>query len=179
MAYNFIHIPKCAGSSIFQIIDVNNTIGYCGHTRIVDIPTIAITRHPYDRLISAYFYIIDGGGHVEPDLTYCEMLKKYSSFKDFVMFIEQDNLFEIIHLRPMAYFLCNDEGDLIVTKTFKMEEINKIDNFLVSEGLQKLSEVHTNISNHSHYTDYLDKEIIAEVNRLYEKDFILFNYRML
>lgn len=176
---NFIHIPKCAGSSIYQIIDLNNAISYCGHTRIVDIPTIAITRHPYDRIISAYFYLIEGGGQVEPDLSYCENLKKYSSFKDFVMHIEEDNLFEIIHLRSMSYFLCNDEGELIVTKVFKIEEINKIDNFLVSEGLQKLSEVHTNISNHSHYTDYLDKEIIKEINKLYEKDFKLFNYRML
>ena len=82
MPYNFIHIPKAAGSSIYQIIDVNNTVAYSGHTRIVDIPTIAVTRHPYDRIISAYFYLIEGGGQVEPDLGYCEMLKKYTSFKD-------------------------------------------------------------------------------------------------
>ncbi len=179
MFYNFIHIPKAAGSSIYQIIDVNHTINYCGHTRIVDIPTIAITRHPYDRIISGYFYLIEGGGQSELDLGFCERLKKYSSFKDFVMHLEEDNLLEILHLRPMAYFLCDDEGKVIVSKTFKIEEINKIDNFLISQGLQKLSEVHTNISNHSHYTDYLDEDIIKEINRLYEKDFKLFNYRML
>src|SRR3989304_5485024 len=113
--YNFIHIPKAAGSSIYQIIGENNTIKYCAHIRATDIHTFAITRNPYDRIISAYFYLIQGGGKNELDLRYCEMLKKYSSFKDFLLHIEADNLLEILHLRPQSYFLCNDEGKVIVT----------------------------------------------------------------
>lgn len=176
---NFIHIPKAAGSSIYQIIDANNAINYCGHIKAMDIFSMAITRHPYDRIISAYFYLIEGGGKNELDERYCERLKKYSSFKDFILHIEEDGLLDILHLRPMSYFLCNDEGEVVVKRIFKMEEITKIDEFLVSQGLEKLSEKHTNISNHTHYTDYLDREIIDEINRVYIKDFELFNYKML
>jgi hypothetical protein len=158
---------------------MSNTINYCGHIRIVD-PTITITRHPYDRLISAYFYLIKGGGGNELDLSFMEKLQKYTSFKDFVMNIEKDGLInEILHICPMTYFLCDEEGKVLVTHIFKIEEIDKIDNFLEENGLEKLSEIHTNISIHSHYTEYLDREVIDEINKLYKDDFELFNYKTL
>jgi len=82
--YNFIHVPKAAGDSFNELIEGRRgQIAYAGHIRVTDIKTVAIVRNPYDRLVSAYFYLIKGGGQNQMDLSFCEILKKYVDFRDF------------------------------------------------------------------------------------------------
>lgn len=180
--YNFIHVPKSAGSSFFNIIlKHTDKLLYSGHTRLIDIQSFAFIKHPYDRLLSAYFYLINGGGQNELDISYQELLKPYTDFKNFVLNIAKDNLIEkIIHLRPMSYWLCNEEGRVIVNRIFKIENIADIDKFLIELGIEdKLSNIFINVTYHDHYTEYLDAEVIAEINNLYAMDFELFGYKRL
>jgi hypothetical protein len=180
--YNFIHVPKNAGSSFFNIISKHtDKLLYSGHTRLVDIQSFAFIKHPYDRLLSAYFYLINGGGQNELDISYQELLSPYTDFKNFVLNIDKDGLIEkIIHLKPMAYWLCDEAGNLIVSKIFKIENIKDIDIFLAELGIEeKLSNTFINMTYHDHYTEYLDAEVIAEINNLYALDFELFGYKKL
>ncbi len=181
--YNFIHVPKVAGLSFTEIIKKHSNLLFSsGHTRAMDIHTIAFVKHPYDRLLLAYFYLINGGqsGNAQ-DAIYQELLKPYENFKAFVLNIAKDNLMDkIIHLKPMHYWLCNDENNLIVNKIFKIENISDIDKFLSELGIEeKLSNTFINVTYHDHYTDYLDAEVIAEINNLYSLDFELFGYKKL
>jgi len=174
--YNFIHIPKVAGSSLFELVGGAIPVNYCGHVRAVDVPFFCFVRNPYDRLVSAYAYLIKGGGNVEPDLSYQRILQNYADFTDFVLHIEQDKLLdEIIHIKPMSYFTCDDNGNLIV-RPFKIEEPEKIDEFLNSIGVGNLSDIKINVSEKD--TSYLNAESIAEINRLYKKDFEIFGYEL-
>lgn len=175
--HNFIHIPKVAGSSLYALIGGGRPVNYCGHTRVVDLPFFCFVRNPYDRLVDAYFYLVKGGGGVEPDTTYYNMLQKYRDFNDFVFNIEKDNLLDIIlHIKPMSYYICDDNMNVLVKNIFKIEEPEKIDDFLNSIGIGKLSEVRVNIAERNDYTEYLTKENTQEINRLYKKDFELFGY---
>lgn len=176
--YNFIHIPKVAGSSLYHLIGGGVPVGYCGHVRAVDVPFFCFTRNPYDRLVDGYFYLIEGGGNVEPDLSYQILLSKYKDFGDFVMNIEKDDLLnKIIHIKPMYWFVTDDSGKVVVQNIFKIENVEEIDNFLARIGIgEKLSQWHINIANRDHYMEYLNDEIIGEINKLYEWDFELFGY---
>lgn len=178
--YNFIHIPKVAGSSLYALIGGGRPVNYCGHIRVVDLPFFCFVRNPYDRLVDAYFYLVKGGGGVEPDITYCDMLQKYKDFSDFVMNIDKDGLLnEILHIKPMSYYICDDNGKVLVKNIFKIEEPEKIDEFLNSIGIEgKLSEVRINIAERNHYTEYLTDENVKEINRLYKLDFELFGYEL-
>ena len=181
MAYNFIHVPKVAGSSLFEID--NENIFFCGHIRamLAASPKFCFIRNPYDRLVGAYFYLIDDHAVTEPDISYKQLLLKYKNFKDFVMNIEKDRLDKaIIHVKPMSYYVCDDEGNIMVDRMFKIENTEAIDDYLEEIGVtEKLSKVWSNTSYHLSYNEYLDDEIIAEINKIYAKDFELFNYRML
>ena len=113
-------------------------------------------------------------------VAYKHILLKYSSFKDFVLNMEKDGLLEfIIHLKPMWTWVVNEDG-IVIPKIFKLEEPEKINVFLVENGLSGWLEAsRLNTSEHEPYETYLDVEVIAEINRIYKKDFELFNYTML
>lgn len=181
MSHNFIHIPKVAGSSLHAMIGGGRPVNYCGHTRVVDLQYFCFVRNPYDRLVDAYFYLVKGGGNVEPDLSYSVMLQKYESFQDFVMNIEKDNLHsQILHIRPMSYYICDDSGKVLVQKIFQIEQPEAIDEFLNSIGVEgKLSEVRVNIAERNHYSEYLTDETVKEINKFYNLDFELFGYEKL
>lgn len=178
---NFIHVPKTAGSSFHKIIKKDYRIVYCEHVRVKDISSMSFVRHPYDRLVSAYFYLTNRDNENPLNIEYEEILKKYIDFKDFVMHIEVDDLHnKIIHLKPMHYWLCDEDGKIIVDGVFKIEDVSNINEFLVSLGYEeKLSDVHINSSKHGHITEYLDGDIIKEINKIYKLDFELFDYKML
>lgn len=179
--YNFIHVPKVAGSSFFNIIEGRGDVTYAGHIQASSIKTMAFVRNPYERLVSAYFYLINGGGNNHIDLAYTEILKKYEDFKDFVLHIKEDGLHEtILHIKPMSWFLCDENNKIIVNTIYKIEDIEEIDKFIRALGIEaKLSDIKTNISSHLPYMDYLDDDIIREINEVYTLDFDLFNYKKL
>ncbi len=177
---NFIHIPKTGGLSIAKIIDLNDSIFYCGHNRAADIKSFSIVRNPYDRLVSAYFYLIDKKRIDNPnDKVSRELLLRYKSFKDFVLHLESDSLVKkIIHLYPMSFFVCDDQKNIIVDTILKFEDRQAIEKFLWENGAIG-SDVKENTSTHKPYEFYLDQEVVREINRIYYYDFILFDYELL
>lgn len=180
--HQFIHIPKVAGSAFNEIIKENqDKLSYVPHMRVIDIKKLAFVRNPYDRIVSAYFYLKDGGGETELDLSYKDIIDVYANFREFVLSISKDSLHErIVHLRPMSYFLCDDNENIVVDRVFKVEDVDAIDSFLSEIGVSaRLGETRVNESRHGSSVNYLDTEIVAEINRVYESDFIAFEYKKL
>lgn len=169
---NFVHIPKTGGVAFQALIKECGLFNHCIHEKAPS-PSITIVRHPYDRLISAYCYLIQHGDRHEVNIVPQQRLQAYGDFKNFVFHIREDNLLnEIVHLRPMVSFLPVD-------RIFKIENTREIDAYLAAFGLMPLSGFVSNTSDHGHYTDFLDSEIIAEINGLYKEDFERFDYKML
>jgi hypothetical protein len=199
--YGFIHIPKTGGSSIKKIIEMSDKsdIIYLGHNRIIDIQNtdlnyVTLVRNPYDRLVSAYFYLdelikskeIDGTIYTKDEITnilsienlkFTEEIESCRDFKEFVMKIESEKLIEnTLHIKPMHYWI----GDANEIKIFKIDDINNIAiEFFKNLGIEKINEIKINTSKHGNYKEYLDAEIISEINKIYELDFKLFNYEKL
>lgn len=186
---NFIHIPKVAGSSFFKLLSAqteNRPIGYSdivtylGHNRAVYAPhpTFCFIRNPYDRLVSAYNYLIKDRESVYPDTFYRTVLLKYHDFKDFVFHIEEHNLNQFIwHIQPMSYYICDDDGKICVDYIFKIELPELIDTFLHDIGIEEnLSSIFVNVYEHEPYKQWMDSETKKEIERVYALDFEIFYY---
>ena len=180
----FIHIPKTGGNSIKQT-NFFKRCKYFGHAHVEKIKhrnmykySFAIVRNPYDRLVSAYFYLKKGG---ENNNGYDSLMqKKLEKYKDFKDFIKDLKLFtNDLHFKPQHTFVCDSRGKIIVNHILKVENIDKDfsqllrSKWLPNEKLQKI-----NSSKHDDFSNYYDDEIKKHVYAVYKKDFKLFNYRM-
>ena len=93
--FNFIHIPKTGGSSLSKIFREYSYINVTEHLHgMKNKPkgfTFAISRNPYNRILSAYNYLSTGGDQSPNDMAY-----KYNLFpnmsdnvKDFHFFVKK------------------------------------------------------------------------------------------
>jgi hypothetical protein len=172
--YIFIHIPKNSGTYIRKTIENNKDniiVKSYWHVRLnfdlAHIPYVkkdefieknieynyfTYVRDPYDRIISAYFYI------------YSRTRKnKISDFKNFVKNVLTKYNFSmifdsnIIHFYPQHLFVCNENLDV-----------------------QKNITIHK-LPNPKKYNliEYFDNKCIEIINNIYYKDFISFGYEMI
>lgn len=177
--YNFIHIPKTGGVSFRSLIKGHeNVIQYCGHTRIKDIKTVAFVRNPYGRIVSAYYYLITDHLLATSLPHFRELALQYNDVNDFIMSIEKDDLTnKILHLKPQHYWIYDYSG-ILANRVFKIEELESIEAFIQELGIDTVLGKE-NTSEHPDFKDILTAETISEVNRIYAKDFELFNYEMI
>lgn len=175
LLYVYIHIPKNSGKYIRKKIasderntvvksywDISNGIDmehipYISRNMVLDSSKeyrfIAHSRNPYDRLISAYFYL-------NPN-------KSTDDFRHFCLHILP--LFEFntekydrtyIHYYPQYLFLC-DEDEQIGENIW----VSKVEDCCNSKRYE--------------LQEYYTKEIVLIVNRIYEKDFYFFGYNLI
>ena len=169
--YIYIHIPKNSGKYIRKKIANNksNKIlkrywGVKYNFDLAHIPYIkknnfiknnieynyfSYTRCPYNRIISAFFYLNPG--------------KKPHHFKDFVKNtlisykFNMDFKCNIIHYYPQYLFICDENLDIPKNiKIYKLEDCEQPKQY--------------NLIN------YFDDECINIINKIYIKDFLFFNY---
>lgn len=179
----FIHIPKTGGNSLKKT-QLFKRCKYFGHKPIVQIEnhksdykySFAVTRNPYDRVVSAFHYLKKGG---EPNNYDLEMQKKLSKYKDFKDFVKDLHLFvNEIHFKPQYIFACDKNGRILVDYIFKSEKLDKeIRKLFEKEGLQVEDIPKVNTSKHDDYSKYYnDVNVKRTVYQIYKKDFELFNY---
>ena len=144
--FDFAHIPYCLADNFF-----NTNIDY---------KYVTFVRNPYDRLISAFYYLNS---------------KKKVNVDDFKKFVKTelinftfDNSYssQIIHYYPQYKFLIN-KNDVLDDKIqiFKADEYkNEFMEF------RKLKVVKYELKK------FYDNESLSIVNNIYKRDFIEFNY---
>lgn len=174
----FIHIPKAAGTSIGRIVKkYNEDLPPCLHNSVINYPkeyrdscfVFSFTRNPYDRLVSAHKYLVDGFGN-NGDVKFGKTLS--SDFKYFVKNQLNDNI-NWLHFRPMMFWL-NDDVDF-VGKIENLQQDFDIVCKKIGIAQQKLPQ--ENKSKHKHYTEYYNKEIKQIVSDQYAKDIEYFRYK--
>ena len=190
----FVHIPKCGGSQL-----KHHFINY-GHKSVSELPTklkkFTIVRNPYDRFISAYFYLQQGGAF---DKHNRHLVEKFQDFKDITAFIDvlykearttqplyhrvtSNDFVNVVHFRPMYTFICNKKNEITIDSVYRFENFNENVKAIFKKYEIKTKVKKTNSSIHQDYMYYFgsfNKDTIRKFNYIYRKDFEMFNYKLL
>lgn len=182
----FIHIPKTAGTSILKAL-MGDRI-YRIHFTYLDYLRadskkfhayykFAIVRNPWDRAVSSYQYLIQGGDK-RGDLYFQELfLSKYDTFDKFVLeYLDKDKIHEHVLFKPQYLYLY-DHKECKVDFIGKFENLDSdFEKIMKKINIDsKLSKVNSSKRNH-YITYYSKKEVKEKINDLYRKDIELFDY---
>ncbi|MEC9260868.1 MAG: sulfotransferase family 2 domain-containing protein [Pseudomonadota bacterium] len=132
----FIHIPKCAGVSLFESLFGDDSFGHhsievykeaYGQKRLDNLYKFSIVREPADRLLSAYNYLKKGGRGRALDLRYQEILSPCQSLEEFVSdWLPRKEIQNFQHFVPQSEFIYDSEDRLLVDDVFRFEELDSL-----------------------------------------------------
>jgi hypothetical protein len=190
----FVHIPKCAGTSMEQFLKDNdlNVLEFLGtyknrslhHLTSYELLMIlrkrifskyyrfSIVRNPYERLLSEYYWTpIYGIGYKSGGCKkiFLDYVSKVVKNKDFFSNIYHD------HFMPQYNYLFYKDK-LLINNIFKYESLEYAIPYLKNKfNIKREFPILNKRAEHIVKEDWTieEKEIIY---KLYEKDFILFNY---
>ncbi|WP_340676898.1 sulfotransferase family 2 domain-containing protein [Paraglaciecola sp.] len=187
----FIHIPKCAGSSILK------ALGHTGGRDHVEWRhyqganpkwfkhyfKFAVCRHPFARLRSVYYYVISGGNQSSNDLALKTLIQaKSNSFESFVEnVLNEEFASDNVLFHPQYRYVFNNVGQLMVDNILRFETLDKEWQAMVNtKGLSK-SALKLNITNKTEdlikvKTLILSPTQLHKIQHIYRKDFQLFGY---
>jgi hypothetical protein len=198
----FIHVPKTAGRSVHSsLLDAfnmeyswpDNNLG--GHVSSVNYQSrykeeydkffkFAFVRNPWDRLVSAFFYM--SNHYIRPQ---CPFLKRERPHESFETFIKEDlpRFLLHTHVRPQSFWVCDEDGEVNVDFVGRFESLNEdfknVCNKL-NAGNQKLKFTNRHDSRkNGHgagsskpYWEFYDKQMVDIVGDLFFQDVKTFGY---
>ncbi len=189
----FMHIPKTGGISLYKAIK-HPRVRIKGH--FIQNPfylylkdslkfypekpfVFSFVRNPWDRLVSAFFYLDQGGMNGSDRRDMRKYIKQYKGdFKIFVReAIAEGNALEQLHFKPQYEWICDDDDRLLTDYTGRFETLQE-DLQIISEktGIPFQTLKHQNKSKHKPYREYYCDEMRKIVEKAYAKDIELFNY---
>ncbi len=186
----FIHIPKAAGTSIARAIYYQNV----GHRKASDYIRVSkreynqyyrfsFTRNPWDRLVSAYNFVKQGGTDlVQPLPNPAYQSSVFADFKTFVIewlpyadLSKEDVVFE-----PQFEYIYDSAGNLQVDFVGRVENTAK-DIAIIEQNLGIKIELNTLNSSNRQGRDYRREytdAMLEIVHNVYRKDIELFDYQL-
>ena len=182
----FIHIPKTGGNSIYKALFSKESNGHIrwsqyqkkNRKKFQEFFKFAVVRNPWDRLVSAFFYLKKGGMNSLDKKWAEDNIQEYKTFDEFVKrWINQKNIFSYAHFKPQSYWICDENNKIMVDFIARIETIdedflflsNKIDS--KQESLKKLNSV-----SRLDYRKYYNDKTINIVKNVYKNDIELFGY---
>lgn len=184
----FIHVPKVAGTAFKRELKIPG-----GHIHLFTYELenkkkfdkyfkIGFVRNPWDRLVSAFFYMKQGGDASTHGLMISDRLKKFDTFENFVFELDKNiefrkEILKVIVFSNQYCWLMNSIGEI------EMDYIGRFEN--LQDGFEVLKEkLHKcdaqlkkhNESNHKPYWLYYNEDTVEIVRKIYSRDIITFNY---
>jgi len=187
----FIHVPKVAGTSInFALYG-----RFMGHVRATDIerwaspqlkalPSFAVTRNPWDRLVSAYRFAKRGrgvGGAYQAGVFRPEQYRipEFENFERFVTeWLAERDLEKLDRIfQPQTLFVCDGSGKLLVDHVGPLEDMSSTRRFLLRHMGRVPPIEHSNSSGRTvDYREFYSPRLVRIVGRLYADDVNSFGY---
>lgn len=183
----FVHIPKCAGISVNKAL-FGNLAG--GHTtlehylniyepkNILSYFKFTIVRNPWDRVVSAYHFLQQGGMN-QPDKTfYQQELAKFSNFEDFVKnwLRYPENLKKYHHFQTQSHYILDKHNKVPLDFIGYLENIDKDFAHICKKMNIKATLPNSNQSKRNNYQDYYSNETRDIVAEVYKQDIELLGY---
>jgi hypothetical protein len=186
----YIHIPKTGGTSIEEYMSNRYNISLderslyynlpgislqhytyeniIYHPQIILVPgfsTFTIVRNPYHRIISDLFFI----GLATIGMSTTDIFEIISNQ---YMYTERDN-----HTRPQYEFIYNMSNNILYDHIYVLKSES------LSQDIRALGytdfDIHANKGPIENHMDYLNRDSIDYINRVYALDFAYFGYMML
>lgn len=185
----FIHIPKNAGTSILFSLSQGKKI-YRDHLtwkqfynnnpyRFSNYFKFSLVRNPFDRIVSTYTYLLNGGNQNE-DLYFRDYFRENDiTFEKFVLeYLDFNRLFEHMIFAPQYIFVYDHKLNLKVDFIGKCENIDHDFSVIQNKikGLNQLKKYNTSKRKKNYFRYFSNERVIRRVVHLYKKDFMLFNY---
>jgi len=178
----YIHIPKTGGNSI------KHSLGHFdgdSHFKLNDFDSsysdfrfAAFVRNPWDRVFSAYYYLLHNGSGNNLDLNNKKQyIDPYNSFESFILHGLKEASLQCIHFVPQIEFL--------KSKNHKMSFIGKLEHmisdfYLMCHCLQLKPSDHICKINQSFkpdYRNYFTHEMKVRLYNTYMDDCNILGYR--
>ena len=187
----YVHIPKCGGSSVKKALlpyydfppghySANTYREALGEHDYSNLHRFTVVRNPWDRLVSAYFYVMDKRHNKYSPNTYFrdKVLAKYIDFEDFVVsHIGEGKSLNFNHFVPQYKFICDESEKIIVDNIIKLEDLTLgFEKLGKSLGRQfQLSVVNTS-KREKDYRSYYNEKTKKIVEDVYSIDSNEFEY---
>lgn len=157
------------------------------HLNLQDYPQssvkISIVRNPYDRFLSAFNYIKEGGKNnptfPDAEKSAQRLFQKYNINRPLDIFIAdkwlKDKILSMEFFKPQHTYICRG-NDILVDKLFYFEQMESIYKFF-----NKLLDINIDYKkklNDTSYSISLSRDEDDYIYDYYKKDFELFNYKM-
>jgi hypothetical protein len=186
-----IHIPRTAGTSFSEAIYGH----FLGNLRAADIkrwgsssvrslPFIAVSRNPWDRLVSAYRFVKRGGGMggLEPVAAWWPEQYQIPEFETFDRFVTEwlvgrDLMNLDLVFQPQSHFVCDERGNIIVDELGRFEDLDSI-RAMLREKAPHLSTIsRSNLSGDVvDYRTFYTPALVDLVGSIYSEDVVRFGY---
>lgn len=184
----FIHIPKAAGISVSMSLFGNPG----GHWRLEKYQIVfskcefnnyfkfTFVRNPWDRLVSAYFYLKKGGINDRDRIWAEQNLSSYVDFDSFVKdWVNRINIETHIHFIPQFRFVCEPGSDIPKVDFIGYFENLEEDFCYVQKKLgltSSLMHFNKTIDKKKDYREYYTEATREIVANVYRKDIQIFGY---
>ena len=185
----FIHIPKCAGVAVSQSLFAERT---STHATIQDYLRVfseeefnslfkfTFVRNPWDRLVSAYVFLKQGGVN-EGDRLWSERhLSRFDDFEHFIKsWVKKGNIENSLHFKPQGRFLCRPRSLRPLVDFIGHFENLPNDFAAVAERLgisASLAKVNMTPNKRDDYRSYYTDTTTNIVSEVYRDDIEAFGY---
>ncbi|AOT08399.1 sulfotransferase family 2 domain-containing protein [Pseudoalteromonas luteoviolacea] len=185
----FIHVPKTAGKSVAKCLlgAPNGT----GHTKLKcyerdkvkyhRYAKVAFVRNPWDRLVSAFFYLKLNKRKDNDRKFFDFYIGKNLNFNDFLKLLEDKKSRRTVlrwqHFTPQRRFLINSSGMMDIDYLCRFENISNDYNSIKSViNPLALDLIKVNATPRSEYRKYYNIEQANLVGNIYEEDVSEFHY---
>lgn len=186
----FVHIPKAAGTSVNEAL-YGRFMGHIpaasiqrwGSAAVNSLPSFAITRNPWDRLVSAYRFAkrgsgVGGGGAVWHPEQY-----RVPEFENFELFVTEwltrrDIAALDYAFQPQALFVTNSNGELLPDYVGKLEDLASTIKFIERQvGTTPLLPKANRSGEKVDFRSFYNPRLVEIVGRVYAEDVNKFGYR--
>jgi hypothetical protein len=182
----FVHIPKCAGVAVSKSLfgglgGGHNTME--DYTRLFTPSELShfyiftLVRNPWDRLVSAYFFLKNGGMTEADNNFYMENIINFESFEEFVInWVNKDNIWLGQHFRPQWSFIHDKRNKVTVDFIGKVENMDTDFKVVCQQLGVDIAIEKMNVSKRNNYQEYYTDKMKVIVSEVYDRDIKEFGY---